>query len=45
MKHGLVERAADWRWSSFQRYVRMGYYEQDWGGAVGKDVERMRYGE
>jgi len=34
VKHGLVERPADWRWSSFQRYVDMGWYEPDWCGRV-----------
>jgi len=40
-----VRRVADWRWSSFHQYVRMGYYEQDWGEAVGKDLEGMGVGE
>lgn len=31
VKHGLVEKAADWQWSSFHRYVQMGYYEKEWG--------------
>ena len=38
VKHGLVQRVVDWRWSSFHRYVRMGYYERDWGEAVGDEV-------
>lgn len=33
VKHGLVNRAIDYPWSSFQRYVRLGYYEADWGVA------------
>lgn len=36
---------ADWPWSSFHRYVRMGYYEQDWRGAVGKELEGIGDGE
>lgn len=32
--HGLVRRAADWPWSSFARYVAMGWYEPDWLGRV-----------
>jgi hypothetical protein len=35
----------DLEWSSFHRYIRMGYYEADWGGAVGKEVEGMGCGE
>ncbi len=31
VKHGLTKRPIDWQWSSFQRYVRMGFYEADWG--------------
>jgi len=27
----LTKRPIDWQWSSFQRYVRMGFYEADWG--------------
>ena len=45
VKHGLVERVADWRWSSFHWYGRMVYYEQDWGGPVGKELEGISGGE
>jgi putative transposase len=31
VKHGLVVRAADWPYSSFQRAARMGLYPADWG--------------
>ncbi len=31
-KHRLAERVQDWPWSSFQRWVRAGEYEIDWGG-------------
>ncbi len=34
VKHGLVERPADWAWSSFDRYVKQGVYEPDWCGDV-----------
>jgi putative transposase len=33
VKHGLVERAADWPWSSLHRYVAEGAYPADWGEA------------
>lgn len=41
LKHGLVRRAADWPWSSFHRYVRLGEYQTDWAGhvALPHDVE------
>jgi putative transposase len=32
VKHGLVETVAAWPWSSFHRYMRDGYYPEDWGG-------------
>ena len=31
VKHGLVASVADWRWSSFHRYVAHGAYPIDWG--------------
>jgi putative transposase len=31
VKHGHVERAADWPYSSFHRYVERGIYDLDWG--------------
>ncbi|MGH6899413.1 MAG: REP-associated tyrosine transposase [Geminicoccaceae bacterium] len=33
VKHGLVERAADWPWSSLHRYVAEGAYPPGWGEA------------
>ena len=30
VKHGLVTRARDWRWSTFHRYVRDGMLDVDW---------------
>lgn len=31
VKHGLVTRAADWPYSTFQRFVAAGMYPQNWG--------------
>ena len=31
VKHGLVTRPCDWRWSTFSRYVAAGQYPADWG--------------
>lgn len=36
-KHGLVERPADWKWSSFHQYRRLGVYPNDWA-CCGKTV-------
>ncbi|WP_152218948.1 transposase [Pseudomonas sp. SCB32] len=33
-KHGLVTRAADWPWSSFHHYVRLGLLPADWAGGT-----------
>jgi putative transposase len=45
VKHGLVKRVADWPWSSFHRFVRMGIYPLDWGGEAEKTVVEMSVGE
>lgn len=34
VRHGYVERAIDWRYSSFHRWVRAGVYPADWGVCV-----------
>lgn len=39
IKHGLVDRAVDWKWSSFHRYVREGIYDRNW---IGGDVGRIK---
>jgi putative transposase len=37
VKHGYVERVADWPYSSFHRHVRLGGLPEDWaGGGVGE---------
>ena len=37
VKHGLVERVADWPYSTFHRLVAEGVYPADWAG--GREVE------
>lgn len=39
IKHGLVQRLADWPYSSFHRYVESGIYPPDWAGAPDADLE------
>ena len=34
VKHGHVTRVADWRPSSFHRYVEQGLLPKDWGGDI-----------
>lgn len=43
VKHGLVQRVADWRYSSFHQFVRRGVYPADWTGA-GKKISG-KFGE
>ena len=37
VKHGYVQRVADWPWSSFHRYVRQDVLPADWAGSSGMD--------
>jgi putative transposase len=41
VKHGLVKRAADWPWSSFHRYVKMGFYDPGWGETEEMAIKSM----
>ena len=38
VKHGHVERVADWPHSSFHRFVRQRLIPADWGGETAKDI-------
>ena len=42
VKHGLVERACEWPYSSFHRYVRAGILSIDWGVSAAYE---SRFGE
>lgn len=40
VKHGLIEKVADWPHSTFHRYVRQGVYEINWAGVINEqDLE------
>ena len=39
LKHGYVQRVADWPFSTFVRYVRQGIYTEDWGVGIEIDGE------
>jgi len=43
VKHGYVERAADWRYSSIHRYIKQGWLTGDW--AAGPRIETVMFGE
>lgn len=38
VKHGLVERVADWPYSTFHRLVAKGVYPSDWAGGDESDL-------
>ena len=38
VKHGQVQQAVDWPYSTFHRYVRDGVYEDDWAEAMDSAV-------
>lgn len=43
VKHGYVDRASAWPWSSLHRYIRHGLLSEDWAGdpgAIVSDAER-----
>ena len=42
VNHGYVEKAADWKYSSFQYFVDKGVYPEDWGYA---DETQNDFGE
>ncbi len=44
VKHGLCQRAVDWPYSTFHRYVSGGVYTADWGGVVNDNAVES-YGE
>jgi putative transposase len=41
VKHQLVARVRDWRYSSFHRMVKLGIYPEDWAGDVSDHVEHF----
>ncbi len=45
VKHSLVSRAQDWKYSSFHEFVNMGYYDPDWGEGYKIDQEKYQFGE
>ena len=45
IKHGYVERAIDWEWSSFRRYLRERIYDSEWSGGDEGRLQRLPYDE
>ena len=38
IKHGLVEYLKDWQYSSFHRYVKSGFYPQNWALQINQSI-------
>jgi len=45
VKHGLVQRVAEWPYSSFHRHVQQGMLPVDWGDDGNTDAKAMKFGE
>lgn len=46
VKHGHVTRPIDWPWSSFPRYVHLGWYDAAWGSQEPQSLREVRdFGE
>jgi putative transposase len=43
VKHGLTKCVADWPYSSFHKYVRIGLLSREWATAINED--QSGYGE
>jgi putative transposase len=41
IKHGLVTKLSDWRWSSYNDYFCTGYYDASWGEIEPKDIGNL----
>ncbi|HKA56849.1 MAG TPA: transposase [Candidatus Binatia bacterium] len=42
VKHGYVKWVADWQYSTFHRYVRLGIYPPDWAGGREGELDGSR---
>ncbi len=45
VKHGLVESAKDWPYSSFLQYVKNGFHDMGWGNNTSLKLEGTTFGE
>jgi len=44
VKHGHVEQASDWQYSSIHKYIANGIVEKDWGGRI-DSLQESGFGE
>ncbi len=42
VKHGYVTRPGDWPWSTFEKFVKAGHYEPDWGRTLPLTLKNER---
>ena len=45
VKHRHVTRPQDWKWTSFHRFWRLGYYSEGWGCNEWDSSEEQEFGE
>ena len=43
VKHNLIEKPEDWKWSSYQNYLRKRYYEEGWAHREIKGINDLDY--
>lgn len=45
VKHGLVKNVKDWQYSTFNKFVKMGLYEKNWGNNIEdiKNIKELNY--
>ncbi len=41
VKHGLVKAPIEWKYSSFDQFVKRGFYENDWGKSLDRNIIHM----
>ena len=45
VKHGYVQATMDWPYSSFDRFVKRGVYQSDWGRSEAAPATEQGFGE
>lgn len=43
VKHGLASASLEWKFSSFRRFVRTGWYDAAWGGSEPENIRGMEF--
>jgi putative transposase len=45
VKHGIVNQVSEWESSSFLQYVKLGFFDMDWGGNMQYENQNNCFGE